>query len=291
MTPNGNYRVGLATDLDGTLLRPDLTVSEETRIGLAEAGSRRVGVVFVTGRPPRWMSPVVEATGHDAVSVCANGAVTIDLRSDQIVAATPIDPQVATEVRHRVRAVLGPGTKFGIEFAEPGPIKASGFVHEAYFSPSSMLGTTVPDIGESMLGRAPVKLLARSIAPDHQVPATPESLPEFHSRSEELAAAATDALSDLVTVTHSSRSHLLLEMGALGVTKASGLASVAEQWGLGAAEFSTVGDMPNDIPLLEWSHRSYAVSSAHPSVLAIADEVIPDPEHDGVLQVLRDLCG
>ena len=54
----------IATDLDGTLLRPDLAVSTRTIDTLARARAVGMPVVFVTGRPPRWIPPVVEVTGH-----------------------------------------------------------------------------------------------------------------------------------------------------------------------------------------------------------------------------------
>ena len=45
----------VATDLDGTLLHSDGTVSARTRRVLAELEKRGVAIVFVTGRPVRWM--------------------------------------------------------------------------------------------------------------------------------------------------------------------------------------------------------------------------------------------
>ena len=43
----------LATDLDGTLLRPDGSVSERTVTALSRAREVGFPVLFVTGRPPR----------------------------------------------------------------------------------------------------------------------------------------------------------------------------------------------------------------------------------------------
>src|SRR5690349_130880 len=45
----------VATDLDGTLLRPDGTVSPRTAGALVRAADAGVEVVFVTARPPRWL--------------------------------------------------------------------------------------------------------------------------------------------------------------------------------------------------------------------------------------------
>ncbi len=49
------------------------------------------------------------------------------------------------------------------------------------------------------------------------------------------------------------------------------------------------GDMPNDLPMLAWAGRSFAVANAHHEVLAAADEVIASNDDDGVAQTLGPL--
>ena len=110
------------------------------------------------------------------------------------------------------------------------------------------------------------------------------------ARHEELAAQefwdlAADAVGDLAVVTWSSDTSLL-EISAPGVTKASTLAVVADELGVDAADVVAFGDMPNDLPMLEWAGTSYAVANAHPTVLAAADHVAPHHEDDGVAVTL-----
>ena len=40
--------------------------------------------------------------------------------------------------------------------------------------------------------------------------------------------------------------------------------------------------MPNDIPMLQWAGRSYAVANAHPAVRDVADEVVGSNDEDAV---------
>ena len=49
------------------------------------------------------------------------------------------------------------------------------------------------------------------------------------------------------------------------------------------------GDMPNDVPMLAWAGYGVAVANAHPSVIAVADEVTGSNDDDGVAQVLEQL--
>ncbi|WP_205856984.1 HAD hydrolase family protein, partial [Phytoactinopolyspora endophytica] len=45
----------VATDLDGTLLRSDGSVSPRTLAALRRAEDAGATVIFVSGRPPRWL--------------------------------------------------------------------------------------------------------------------------------------------------------------------------------------------------------------------------------------------
>ena len=91
----------LATDLDGTLLRGDFTVSDRTRRALARAAQAGVEVVFATGRPPRWLPDAYRTTGVRPVTICANGALT--LRGEEAVHVRPISADVVRQVRKALR--------------------------------------------------------------------------------------------------------------------------------------------------------------------------------------------
>ena len=127
---------------------------------------------------------------------------------------------------------------------------------------------------EEVVGAATIKLLARheELAPQ-----------EFWDL-------AAEAVGDLAVVTWSSDSSLL-EISAPGVTKASTLAIVADELGVAGSDVVAFGDMPNDLPMLEWAGTSYAVANAHPTVLAAADHVAPHHEDDGVAVTLARIFG
>ncbi len=224
--------------------------------------------VVVTGRPIRWMRTVAEDLGHHGVAVCANGAVLYDLHTEQVVDSWLLSATAAREVAGVLREAL-PGIAFAVEHLH------EGFAHEPSYRPrwdSSDPVTQAPV--EQLLSQDVVKLLARH-----------EEL-----GSDEMLAAARKAVGDAVELTHSSRDGLL-EISATGVSKASGLATVAAQRGVPAAEVVAFGDMPNDLPMLTWAGHGVAVANAHPEVLAVADEVCPSNDEDGVAQVLERLFG
>ena len=260
----------VATDLDGTVVRSDGRVGQRTRRALAAVEDAGVPLVLVTGRPPRWMHPVVEETGHRGVAVCANGAVVYDLHFDQVLAAHTIDAEVAAEVVRLLRDEV-PGVHFAAERTGVGTdpfVKEVGyevrwpqpFLHEAEIS--------------EVVGTPMVKLLAR--VPDMD--------------SDLLLEAGEATLGDLVTLTHSS-SGGLLEMSARGVSKASGLRHLADGFSVASEDVVAFGDMPNDLPMLAWAGWSVAVSNAHVSVRDAADEVTLSNDEDGVARVLERYFG
>ena len=117
----------LATDLDGTLLRPDNTVSRRTVAALAAARAAGFPVVFVTGRPARWMAPVVDATGHAGVAVCSNGGLLVDLDSGEVLQAWPLPAEAVLDLAVGLRAAVA-GATIAVEYVPAGSARRPGAV-------------------------------------------------------------------------------------------------------------------------------------------------------------------
>ncbi|MGN9907972.1 HAD family hydrolase [Phytohabitans sp. LJ34] len=259
----------VATDLDGTLVRQDRSLSPRTVDVLARIAARGTVVVLVTGRPVRWLSQVYDQLHEPLPAVCANGAVVYDPDGDRIVRANPLAPDLLADVTQRLRAEV-PGATFAVEVAD-----GREFRHDAEWpvfwdaeDPTIRVLAT-PDEVASVPA---VKLLVRAGKRD----------PDAFVR---IVAAA---LGGLAEATHSSYSGLV-EISAAGVTKAAGLAWFCEQRGIEAAEVVAFGDMPNDVPMLTWAGRAVAVANAHPAVREIADDVTLSNDEDGVAVYLEKL--
>jgi len=78
-----------------------------------------------------------------------------------------------------------------------------------------------------------------------------------------------------------------LEFASPEVTKASGLAFVAEHLGFRRERTVAFGDGENDVELLEWAGYGVAVANAHERVKSVADLVCPRVDEEGVAQVLE----
>jgi Cof subfamily protein (haloacid dehalogenase superfamily) len=257
----------VATDLDGTLLHTDGTVTERTREVLTAVEDLGVVVVFVTGRPVRWMDDLWEHVGDLGLAVCSNGGIVYDVHARAVRTARTIPVEIGLEAARLVREAL-PGTTFALE-------RVDSFAKEDGFMPSI---PPPPDLVcgplEEIIDEQTVKLLARH---DEMDP-------------EEFWADVEKRVGHLVTTTWSSVG-ALVEISASGVSKASTLEMVCRDHGVSPAEVVAFGDMPNDLPMLEWAGTSYAMANAHPTVRRLADHVAPSNEEDGVAAVLADLFG
>lgn len=258
----------VATDLDGTLLRSDGTVSARTRAALAMAEEGGALLILVTGRPPRWMAEVVEQTGHRGVAILANGALVYDLGREEVIDSRLVEPAAASRLVRRLRDRL-PAVAFAVERLD------GRFAHEPAYRPRwPPADAMVAPITELVELGGVVKLLARS-------PGT---------GADALLDIAQDVATEAeLSLTHSSTSTTegLLEVAAAGVTKASALAGVVAGHGLRPRDVLAFGDMPNDAPMLRWAGWGVAMAHAHPLARAAADEITTGNDDEGVACVVE----
>ncbi|MGH3900480.1 MAG: HAD family hydrolase [Pseudonocardiaceae bacterium] len=265
----------VASDVDGTLLDPTERISERTRAAVHRVLAAGVPFVLVTGRPARWIPPVVEQLGHAGYAVCANGAVLYDAAADCVNYSATLDPLQLRDAANVVATVL-PDAKLAVELptGTATPDGFDEFLAEPGYTHPWPDGESTPTPRDVLLGRPAVKLLVRQ--PD--------------ASSAVMAAAVREIvgvqIGDQVNVTFST-SHGLIEVSAPGVTKGTGLARLAGDLGIAPAEVVALGDMPNDLPMLEWAGHGVAMANAHPTVLESADEITAPNSQDGLALVLE----
>lgn len=268
----------IATDLDGTLLHDDKTVSPRTIEALAAAEKAGIAVFFVTGRPARWMDVVVEHVHGHGLAICANGAAVVDLhQGGRIVEVRPLERTDALAVVEALRRVA-PGVSFAVE-------RTHSIHYEPAYPPfhldpaalvapvEKLLSEVAADAEGKLFADQPVlKLLAHH----------PERDPD------EFLALALEHAGAHAEFTRSSPT-ALLEVSGLGVSKASTLERCCTERGVSAEEVVAFGDMPNDLAMLNWAGTSYAMANAHPAVLAATDRHTGTNEEDGVAAVIEQL--
>jgi len=259
----------IATDLDGTLLRADDTLSDRSRAALAKATAEGAEHLVVTGRPAPRVRPLLDELGSRGLAVCGQGAQLYDAGAHRLLWSVTLDRELAETALGKIEAEIGQvyaavdqdGVD-GLTLIEPG-----------YVMPHPTLPAVRVHRREDLWTESISKVLLRhpSLSDD------------------ELATTARAVVGSLATVTMSGPG--TVELQPCGVTKATGLALAADHLRIGPSATIAFGDMPNDIPMFDWAARGVAMANAHPELKAIADEVTLSNEEDGVAVVLERIFG
>lgn len=257
----------VATDLDGTLIRSDGTVSEYTRSVLGRIRAAGIEVVGVTGRGPRLRTLSAAAVEGARYLVCAQGGYVLDLQTGAVLHATRLSGAIAADAVALIEARVG-AVQVTVEADEMdgGPLLGDSGFTWPFPDPWK------PADRASMFGTDLLKVFV----------AKPElDVDEF------FGVARAVVPPEIGEVTYAGLG--FLEICPTGVTKAAGLAVVCDVLGVAAAEVLAFGDMPNDVPMLGWAGRGVAVANAHPELKAVADEVTRSNDDDGVANYLTAL--
>ncbi|MBK7819676.1 MAG: HAD family phosphatase [Tessaracoccus sp.] len=263
----------IATDLDGTLLNSRHRIPARNLLALREAHEAGVLVVPASGRQPFSIEEVVRDTFlADGVVLGANGAVGYHLGTGEVL----FEDTIAVEAQ---RALF-----FGLQELYPTVRCVSVRDAGATFLPQrGYVGLMDPgdhgrrgDVSEfdldDVLADGTSKLVIRGsdVAPD------------------ELLAAARDLAVPGCTPTTSGAP--FLEVAAEGVNKATGVARIADRYGIAPEEIVAFGDNENDVELLAWAGLGVAMGNAGPGVAVVADEVTATNDDDGVALVVERLA-
>ncbi|MFI1014479.1 HAD family hydrolase [Streptomyces sp. NPDC020965] len=260
------YRL-IATDLDGTLLRADESVSERTRAALTAATAAGAAHIVVTGRSVPWTRHILDDLGYQGLAVCGQGAQLYHAGEHRLLTSVTLDRQLAGLALAKLEAEVGP-----LALAA----SRDGLEGEVLVSP----GYAVQE------GPLPVLPLTDTAdlwsAPLNKVYIQHPTLGD-----DALTKIAKETVGGLVDVVMAGAG--IVEILPLGLTKATGLSLAARRLGLRAADTIAFGDMPNDIPMFGWAAHGVAMANAHDELKAVASEITASNDADGIAVKLEEL--
>jgi len=260
----------VVSDLDGTFLAPDGTVSAQNREAVLAAQDVGILVLFATGRPVRWLDVIRDLPGAHPTVIASNGAVLYDLGADAVLDRVCVDPDVALDAVRQIRAAVADAS-FAFE-------SGTGFGHEpAYRTWRS------DDAVDPALFTGPAEEIARR---EDFV----KMLIQSRTRSpDQLLEDVQAVVGNSLTVTHSATHDFgLVEVSGPGVSKASMLARCCAQLGVEPARVAAFGDMPNDLDMLSFAGMPHVVANAHPLLLDGSYRVVPGNDRSGVGRTILD---
>lgn len=268
--PVGDAALLVALDVDGTVLHHDGHLSPRVVEAVRLLDSQpHVHVVIATGRSVVATLPVMEALGllsPGRPAVCSNGAVTITVDPDaeegyRLQDVVTFDPAPAVAL---VRQEL-PNALVAVE--EIG----AGFKVSTPFPEGELWGE-------------------ERVVPLEELVAEPVTRVTFRDPE-----STSEAFSELVEriglhgVSYAVGYSAWLDLAPEGVSKASALENVRRRLGVQPHRTVAAGDQRNDMEMLQWAARSYAMGQAPEEVLAAADRVTGAVTEDGLADALDEV--
>jgi Cof subfamily protein (haloacid dehalogenase superfamily) len=255
----------IATDLDGTLLRSDGSLSPRVRDSLARAHEAGIEVVPATGRPRMVAEDVMAKLDFVHHWILANGSVTWHLGRSEVVRGFWLDAPLARRLVTRLRAAF-PRAGFALEVED-----------EAWFEPGfEQIVPIVPRLHPS-----------DDIAAEIDGPVQKLLVFDHSQDLDDLFRGVTAVVGDHAVPTYSGLR--FIELAASLVTKAMALELLATDLGLGRHQVAAFGDNHNDVAMLDWAGRSYAMANASEDAKAAADLVIGHNDDDAVADQIDTL--
>ncbi len=270
------YRL-LAIDIDGTLVNSQDQLTPATRTALARGIGAGIRVVLATGRRYSRALPLVEPLALDVPLVTASGALIKD----------PID--------HRTlfRASFAPGvlesTLRHVDRAGYDPLLYADTYAQGFDLYCRRIELEKPELAEFFRKNPDCHELCPTLveSPPPGVFSCFAMGPETEMRT--LGAQLERLYPDDLYI-HVLRSPryvgYMCEIAPAGVTKWSGIAHLAHDWGIADEEICAVGDDVNDIPMIRAAGLGVAMGNAQEEVKAAADRICPRHDDDGLAEVV-----
>lgn len=256
----------IALDLDGTVIGSDLIVRDRVRESIIRAQAQGIAVTIVTGRMFAAARPFAESLGITGPIVCYQGAGIFDVGSGALVQQTPLAQDVTRLVLDRAQADVFHAQCYADDRLFVQEMNAFA---EKYMRLSRVQPIVVPSLRDEFAHRPTLKIVLVDEA--------------------ERATAYTETLKTLLGASaYVTRSHPdFVEVLDPNVDKGRALHWVAAHYGVPVDATLAVGDSWNDLPLLGAAGIGVAMGSAPAEVLARADAVVADVEHDGVAEAIE----
>ena len=257
-------------DLDGTLIRSDLSVGERTLAALREAKNRGVKITIATGRMIAASFDYAEQIGVQVPMIALNGALVQSHNNGNPLAHCPILKK---------------------SFAQILPVIADTKAAATVVLGDESFGWNIDDFTRKRLAAWIVNI--KDIAPEDS-PCEPTIV--MVAGYEEPVRETTERLKalDVADVQFflfpSMRYYPMwyLEIRGAGIDKGSGVKMLREKLGIPKERILVIGDYLNDLPMFAEAGIKAVVANAHIDAIEAADYVSPlSNDRDGVGEIVE----
>lgn len=258
----------IVSDLDDTLLNSASALTERTVNALQRAMDRGVYVVLASGRMPRAMLNYAEQISVNAPIIAYNGAVTLDLADGHALSrfSVPKDAAIAVCERAAMENLYIQAFINGAYYFEE-----ENEYNRRYGQSIGLIGTAVHQPLARFIDRDCEKLLLIGDA----------------ERMTRAAIGFSDQFGGRLNCFISRPTYI--ECTGIEATKGNAVRALAETLSVKPEEIVAFGDAQNDLSMLFYAGRGYAVANARPEVLDAVKYRAPSNDKDGVAQTIEEL--
>ena len=263
-----------AFDLDGTILRRDLVISERTIGAVQRLRERGMRLVVATGRQyegAREQAHRLGFRGSEPV-ICYGGAMIRSINGETLL-HRKVDRRLGVEA---------------LEWAQQrelhGRIFLDGHIVSSPRTAALLEHLKHPEVMDVSVVESPADWLR-----DSDESPTKIVFVDYPDRIGGWLEEAREAFSGRLFVTRSLPHYV--EVGGPGGTKSQALEFLCDLWGIERHRTLAFGDADNDIDMLRFAGHGVVVGGLTQAVREAADTVAPSVDEDGVATYLDELLG
>ena len=258
----------ICTDLDGTLLRNDKSISKENIRAIEYFKSEGGRFTFITGRMPYFVTEMYEAIKPNAPIGCYNGGGVYDFETDTYLWARTV-PESTLDLAEYVcdqiegmsyQVTLFDKIYFRYDNAEMKAFRKRTNVPHFVFEDGMKTG----DFPKIVLGHPNPEMATKAI-----------EILKAHPRGDEFDYVCSEPT--------------LAEILPKGVHKGAALPRIAEAIGVDERRVIALGDFDNDVTMIRDAALGVAVGNATPEVKAVADLVTVTNEEHAIARIISML--
>ena len=267
------YRL-IALDMDGTVLDSKKKISPRTADAMKQAMESGKEVVFATGRCPSEMTEYISAFPEMKYAMCLSGALIFDVKTAKSLSAVTISRDMAEQVLNLAEKLdvminIYAGPDVFVEKRRQGNMEY--FNCQCFAALYDNCAVWVDDIREVLELRGDQIYKINLYCHDDQ---------NWKKAAEIL---------ECLPLNYASGIPLNFEISPLGVNKGVGLKTLSLITGVPLSGMIAVGDEQNDLEMIRTAGLGVAMGNATDEVVAVADAMTADCDHDGVASVI-EMC-
>lgn len=260
----------LATDLDGTLLDSCKRIPPTTALMMKKARELGKIIVLSTGRAPGELKDYDAELAYVDYGILVSGGLIYDFHQQHIIAQSLIPDElleVIIAAAHDEQAMMQALGAKGVFLAKDDLAHIEDFHMEVYKPMYQAHGDLVDDVAEVIRKER-----------------TFEKINLYH-RSAKSRERTYQRLKNFdLTLAYAEETSL--EITPKGVSKGIGLKHLCSYLNIPLEDTIAIGDADNDLDIMHTAGLSVAVANANEKVLAAADVIVSDHDHEGVLEAL-----